>query len=389
MVPKSLYAAFDTFPAPKGAATHIRHVAKTLFEYCSPGCLYVMGGESLPSYQQEPNCEINRFSHAVANVFQRALAFSAQLSHLLDSRSAHLEICHFRDPWSGYPILSYREKHKCEFKTLYEVNALPSIELPYAYPHIAPSTIDKIHAQETLCLRHADKIITPSVTTAELLGSRGIDEGKIQVIPNGAEILASLPRPADAPKQYLIYFGSIQKWQGVSDLFRAFSMLGDFQNLKLLMCVSKYNRIAKQYVKLAENLGISDRIVWKYALPKAELNAWVEHAEFSLAPLADCDRNTLQGCCPLKILESMAAGVPVVASNLPVVREIMQDGVHGCLVKPGRAPELALAMRSLLEEPAVRKKMGELGKKIVTEKLNWDNANTQLIKIYNNLWHDH
>ena len=65
----------------------------------------------------------------------------------------------------------------------------------------------------------------------------------------------------------------------------------------------------------------------------------------------------MQGCAPLKILESMASGMPVVASDLPAVRELLADGEHGRLVAPDRPGELARAIRVLLDFPERRARL--------------------------------
>ena len=132
---------------------------------------------------------------------------------------------------------------------------------------------------------------------------------------------------------------------------RAFARLQDLEGLELVICASVHQRRAKAHAKLATRLEIAERVRWHFALPEAELARWREHALLSLAPLRDCSRNVVQGCAPLKILESMAAGVPVVASDLPVTRELITDGVHGRLVAPDRPGELARAIRVLLDLP--------------------------------------
>ena len=71
-----------------------------------------------------------------------------------------------------------------------------------------------------------------------------------------------------------------------------------------------------------------------------------------LAPLILNDRNLVQGCCPLKIIEGMAAGAAVIASDLPVVRELGSDGVHFLLVKPGSVDQIAQAVLTDRRRPA-------------------------------------
>ena len=142
---------------------------------------------------------------------------------------------------------------------------------------------------------------------------------------------APAPRP-DAPDRYLLYFGALQPWQGVDTALRALARLDD--DLHLVICASVHQRRAKAYRKFAEKLGVADRVHWHFALPERELAGFREHALLSLAPLKDCSRNVIQGCAPLKILESMASGTPVIASDLPAVREIMRDREHGRLIAP-------------------------------------------------------
>jgi glycosyltransferase involved in cell wall biosynthesis len=71
-----------------------------------------------------------------------------------------------------------------------------------------------------------------------------------------------------------------------------------------------------------------------------------------VAPLTLNDRNVTQGCCPLKVLEYMAAGRPLVASNLPVVRELVRERLDGLLFAPD--DPLDLARRRCARWPTAR-----------------------------------
>src|SRR5262249_10476021 len=142
--PRSLYAAFDRFPTRKGASTHIARFAPCLFEYAGGGLLYAMGDTTLPAHQVEGDIEIVRYSLPVENLLQRATAFGAYLEQVLDAAQESVRIAHFRDPWSGVPILSRARR----YASVFEVNALPSIELPHVYPGIAARTLEKLRSTE-------------------------------------------------------------------------------------------------------------------------------------------------------------------------------------------------------------------------------------------------
>jgi glycosyltransferase involved in cell wall biosynthesis len=172
-------------------------------------------------------------------------------------------------------------------------------------------------------------------------------------------------------------------------LLRAFARLADLTELRLVICSSVPERRARALRRLAERLGVGGRVVWRFTLPHAEVGAWLAGAELSVAPLTGCARNLDQGCAPLKILESMAAGTPVVASGLPVVRELMTDGVHGRLVAADRPAELARAIRVLLEYPDAARAMGERGRQRVRDDFGWDRARARMAEVYRSLEKPH
>lgn len=382
----ALYAAFDRFPTRKGAAVHIAHFAPVLFERFGGGLLYVLGDVDLPLHQFERmpwgEVEIVRHAQPDVNFLERALGYSAMLSGLLDERGDDLELCHFRDPWGGVPILS--RPHR--YATVFEVNALPSMELASRHPSLSVRVLEKIHAHERFCLDACDRIVTPSRTTARMLEGLGVAAGKISVVPNGAQLRDRPVRPADAPQDYLIYFGALQRWQGVDTLLRAFARLADLPDLHLAICASAENRDARRLQALAQRLEIvPSRLHWRYALDEDELAAWLGHARISVAPLSDCARNTVQGCAPLKILETMAAGVPLITSDLPVVRELVEDGVEARLVPADRPAELARAIRILLAYPERAGELGRNGMARIEKELTWDRSLDKLRAIYDEL----
>jgi len=384
---KALYAAFDVYPSAKGAATHIYHNAQTLFEWKEGGWLSVVGSEKLDDYQQEEGgIEITRFSEQIPNYLTRAQAYSQYLYDLIETQP-HLEICHFRDHWSGIPVLTHRQKSKQNYQTIYEINGLPSIELPFRYPNLSERTLAKMRSLEQFCYQNADYIITPSEVIKNNLINLGLPSDKITVITNGADVPESFERPDEAPTdgRYIIYFGALQSWQGFDVLLKAMDYLADYEELKLVICASTKQKRTRFYHKIIDKMGLTDRVIWQYQLPKRALYSWVHFAEFSVAPLKECTRNLEQGCCPLKILESLAIGTPVVASDLPVVREIIQNDHLGKLVRAGRPAELARAMRILLDYPALRQKISKAGRDHIIEHFTWQQKRQELRDFYESI----
>ncbi|GLW35030.1 glycosyltransferase [Actinoplanes regularis] len=372
---RAAYVAFDRFPSAKGSAVHIRHMAAELFDRYGGGLLCVLGGGGLPAYQREGGVEIVRFGAVVPNLLDRAEAFSAWVADRLAPHRDTLRLCHVRDPWGALPALS------AGGRLVYEANGLPSIELPYAWPLAAPSTLAKIRDLEGECLRRAAAVVVPSQVIEAAVTSRGAAPERVHLVPNGADpVRPGLPRPPAAPGRYLIYVGALQPWQGVDVLLRAFARLADLTDLSLVVCSSVSPSRARPLRRLAERLGVQDRVTWQHTLPHDEVAAWLTHAELSVAPLTASPRNLDQGCSPIKVWESMAAGTAVVASDLPVIREVL--GEHGRLVPPDRPAELARAIRVLLEYPEAARDLGRRARQHVEEGFTWKHARARLAAVY-------
>ena len=373
---RALYSAFDVYPSAKGAATHIKQAAQTVFDIAGGGLLYVLGNEHLPRYQREASIEILRFGGLVSNYLHRALLYSDELNQvLLSGVQDHLKVAQFRDPWGGIPLI---RQSKGRYRTIYEVNGLPSIELPMAYPQITASTLKKISALEDECLAYADRIVVPSGVIRDNLTRRGVPSHHITVVHNGCELNEGHPRPETAPPKYMLYFGAVQAWQGIDVLLRALDRIRDISDLHLVICCSVKPRRARIYQKLAQRLGIDERVTWLFQLSKEELAPWVSNAYLTVAPLVECPRNLDQGCCPLKIIESMGAAVPVIASDLPVVRELVTHREDGYLVAPDRPAELARGLRVLLDYPEVVQQLGQRAQHKIKEGFLWRHSNDEL-----------
>ncbi|WP_067800691.1 glycosyltransferase family 4 protein [Actinomadura formosensis] len=378
---RAAYVAFDRFPSSKGSAVHIAQMADELFTRYGGGLLGVIGGGGLPRYQREGTREIARFDAPIPNLIDRAEAFSGWVADHLRPHWDTLEICHVRDPWSALPAVADGRRHT----VVYEVNGLPSIEMSHTWPWAAPSTLGKIRELERFCLERSDAVVVPSRVIGAAVRERGVPRDRIHLVPNGADVPGETERPADAPKRYVVYVGAMQPWQGLDVLMRAFARLADLTDLRLVICASVPERRAKPVRRLAERLGVAERIDWRFTLPHHEVAAWLAHAEVSVAPLTGCARNLDQGCAPLKVIESMAAGVPVVASDLPAVRELMADGEHGRLVPADRPAELARAVRILLEYPREAAAMGRRGREHIEQSLTWARSRARLAEVYRTL----
>lgn len=320
-----------------------------------------------------------QFKTTEVNFLKRAEAYSNWIEEMV-SKEKHLRVAQFRDVWSGLPLLS-----RPHITTVFEVNGLPSIELPYRFKHIGRDTLSKLEALEMTCLQKCDYIVCPSEVIAEHLRNRGIIEDKIQVISNAADFPVKVGAPGSVPEQYVVYFGALQSWQGVDIAIKAMQYLADKPDLKLVICSSHKEKLARPYHRLTRRLGLEKQVVWKYQLTKKKLFGILSNAQASMVPLTECSRNLEQGCSPLKVFESMACSVPIIASRLPVIEEIVADNKEAKLVRSDRPADLARAIRFLVDYPENGKLLADRAMEKLRKHYTWETVDKKLSEFYHKL----
>ena len=88
---------------------------------------------------------------------------------------------------------------------------------------------------------------------------------------------------------------------------------------------------------------------------------------------------------PIKMFEFMAAGLPVVASNFPLWKSIVEGNNCGICVDPQNSIDVREACMELLNNPGRAEELGRNGKKAVDEKYNWSNEEKKLLELYGQL----
>ena len=88
---------------------------------------------------------------------------------------------------------------------------------------------------------------------------------------------------------------------------------------------------------------------------------------------------------PVKMFEYMAAGLPVIASNFPYWRRIVEESNCGICVDPQDAKAVREACRKLIHDPELGQLMGQRGRAAVIEKYSWTSEERKLLLLYNDL----
>ncbi len=385
MTIRVLYTAFDVVPSPKGASRHITAFTRTLVGAGTEVTLLTVGLPGLPAAGTWAGARMLRADSPEGNFLRRALYFGdAVWEHLREQEGAY-DVVHFRDIWSGQAALQARERFGYPYRTLFEANGLPSVELKYHYPALAGADLpEKLQAQERAILGQVDAVVCVSAVTAIYLNSLGPPRGAITVIPNGVdlELFRMQPwQPSGRPK--LVYVGTLATWQGIPTAIEAMPViLAAFPEAELHLIGPSKKRHQKRLVKLAAKLGLDDGTV-RFPGPASpeEMPAQLESASVCVAPLTYCDRNVAQGCCPIKVLEYAAAGRPIVASDLPVVRELVGEG-EVLFFQPGDAAGLARQVIRLLSHPEEGRVLARRAAEKVRQTFTWQQAGERLLDVY-------
>jgi glycosyltransferase involved in cell wall biosynthesis len=383
MPPRSLYIAFDAYPRPKGSSSHIASMIEALSQDFAPVRVLCLGDPGHAAVESPaPGIEIHRFHGThFSQMLDRATAFSRFVETHAAAIAPSLQLMVFRDPWGGVPAL--RSAPRCP--AIFEVNALPSWELEYSRPGFTTNATlsAKVGDLERFCLRQAALVLCVSdVTRRALIGSGGADSAKVEVVPNSAASVFFEARGARAGSTFA-YVGGLQPWQGVEDLIDAFAFLAAGLPEARLLVAHSGNRSTREVERRIERHRLGSQVqMLDVPLSTEELAELLPRMAFTVAPLADTPRNTLQGCCPVKIVESMAAGCPVIASDLAVSRELIRHDVDGWLVRAGDHRAWASAIETLLRDTLLRDRLAVEARKTAWERFDRRIAHDQLRKLF-------
>jgi glycosyltransferase involved in cell wall biosynthesis len=112
---------------------------------------------------------------------------------------------------------------------------------------------------------------------------------------------------------------------------------------------------------------------------RVQIAALLSSAQALVAPSVPTRSGKREGI-PVVLMEAMSAGLPVVASRLSGIPELVEDGVSGLLVPPGDAAALADALRRLNDDPSLRRRLGSAGREKVLEEFDVRRNAAELVR---------
>ena len=205
---------------------------------------------------------------------------------------------------------------------------------------------------------------------------------KFKEIPFGVDSKCFYPGLDKREKsKNILFVGGLDRahyFKGLNVLIKAFGQLL-ISDIKLIIVGD--GDLRPTYERQAKILGIASKVNFVGGVNGTQLVKYYQDA--SVLVLPSINKNEAFG---LVLLEAMACGIPVIASNLPGVRSVFQDKIHGLLVEPGNVDDLKDKLGIILDDNNKRNRMGIAGRKLVEEKFTWLDVKKKLEKIYENLF---
>ncbi|MBR0662119.1 glycosyltransferase family 4 protein [Neoroseomonas oryzicola] len=300
------------------------------------------------------------------------LRFAAAAAPLAAARGTDLVFASSTPLTVALPALAARALRGTPF--VFEIRD-PWPELPRAMGGVPAPLLWGMDRLATTACRRAAAVVALSDGMAETAIARGADPARVHVVPNGCDLALFGPhvapwRPAEAaPWECLaLYAGAHGRANGLGVLLDAAAMLqarGE-RNIRILLVGEGSEKPA--LIARAVALGLTN-VTFLDPMPRAALGALHAGCQVALHLLAGVPAFA-EWTAPNKIMDGLAAGLPVVTNQPGRAARIVQDGPSGIAVPPDDPGALAAALVRLAQDHSLRARRGAAGRRQAVQR--WD-----------------
>ena len=287
-------------------------------------------------------------------------------------------------PWSAWRVRNARTAFRPDVVHAHEP-LIPSTSM-YATLGSSAPTVATFHAHAErsrlldvaaptlrLVWRRIAIPVAVSEAAAAFVGARFA--GPVRVIPNGVdvELFGDAEPPADLPEgRRVLWVGRLDPQKGFPIALRAFARLAeDLPDVSFVVAGDGPEHGAVEMLPSE----LRARVTMLGSVPHDELPKYHAAADAFIAPALG------QESFGMVLIEAMAAGVPVVASDIAGYREVVRDGIEGSLVPPGDAEGLAAALRPILTDTEFAERLRAAGRARALE-FSWAHVVDRIEAVY-------
>jgi glycosyltransferase involved in cell wall biosynthesis len=232
-------------------------------------------------------------------------------------------------------------------------------------------------------LRDASKVIALTKTEVEQYKKMGVDEDKIEIVPNGIDLSEynNLPKRGEFRKKYsikddekiILYMGRLHKSKGIDLLVKAFSDVSkELDNVRLVF-VGPDDGCRSALESIAQELKVNDKVLFTGFVSNDEKMAAFVDADVFVTP-------SFTGF-PVTFLEACACSTPIITTEKGDILDWIHDRV-GYVVEYDKK-ELRDALFKVLSDEGLRKRFGEEGRRLIGEEFGWEKIVEKVEGIYN------
>jgi glycosyltransferase involved in cell wall biosynthesis len=237
--------------------------------------------------------------------------------------------------------------------------------------------------------KHSDYVFTITNSLKNFLIERGVDAGKIEVLPNAVELekFEKVERDVDLEKELDLsgkvvigYVGSFVEYEGIDLLIHAVHLLKEKYPNQFRLLLVGGGDLDKQLRELVKTLDLTQDVIFTGRVPHSEVSRY-----YSLIDIAPIPRKSYPVCelvVPLKPFEAMVLGKVLIVSNVEALEEIIDDGHTGFIFEKENFEDLADKIELVLNNPKLRMEIGIKAENWVKENHIWASISERVSKVY-------
>ena len=252
-----------------------------------------------------------------------------------------------------------------------------------AKPYLRPLVLRLLSFSFALYERFACPRFDAIVTATPFIRDKFLRINSCTIDINNFPILGELVEANQVAKERstACYVGGVEAVRGIREMVGAMEQVRSDIRLEIAGTFSEsaLGEEVRQYSgwEKVDELGFVDRAGVREVLSRSLMGLVTLHPVI----------NYLDSL-PVKMFEYLSAGIPVIASNFPLWREIIEGNECGLCVDPLDSQAIALAIDTLVQDPERAAKMGQNGQRAVLKRYNWELEEQKLLRLYENLLKD-
>ena len=256
------------------------------------------------------------------------------------------------------------------------VNAVPGLGFAFSDGQFLLRTI--VTTLYRLSLRNTKVIFQNPEDRDVFLENRLIATNQAHLIPSsGVDVDVFRPSPEPAGEAVVMLAGRLLRSKGIPEFVEA------ARRIRGEGIQARFVIVGEPYPDNPDSIHPQELVDWQ---AETVIEAWGWHDDMAeIIPKTSiiCLPTTYKEGLPRLLVEAGACGRPVVATDIPGCRLVVRNGENGQMIPPGDVDALTLALKTLILDPELRKKMGARGREIVEQEFSVNRVISRTLDVYN------